>query len=536
MAEPTTPSATQEEAAATPATSPEPDLTGQTLGDFRIMRRLGQGGMGQVYLAEQISLKRHVALKFLKPDLAANEISLKRFKQEAESVARVTHANIVQIYAIHIADGAHFMALEYVEGRNLREHLEKKGPPDVLLGLRIMTQVAAALQRASELGIVHRDVKPENILLTRKGEVKVADFGLSRCFGEQQGVHLTQSNVTMGTPLYMSPEQVEGKRAIDHRSDIYSFGVTCYHMFAGTPPFRGTSPFEVAVQHVQKEPTPLAEIRPDLPADLCAIIHKMMAKPPEARYQTAREVLRDLGRLRDAVMVAGASGTVPSVLVNSGEAATTLSAPMAPAPSPAKRRILLILGLLPLILAASLALGYWHQRGPGRSAPANNPLEENPGRTDTTVVDEEKRLVKNWQNWRESANTNVAFKAIMGMDHAMDLGVFYLKQRRFDDADKFFKELEEFKPQARQFVTFGNAGRAMVLAFRDSPAESNKLFLLAFDRGDKKGGKFEMVWKNNPAVREVIAEALRANFINDKGQFPPQLEAYRHPPRPQRGG
>src|SRR5688572_28123816 len=151
------------------AAGPEPDLSGHTIADFRILRRLGQGGMGQVYLAEQISLKRNVALKFLKPDLAANETSLKRFKKEAESVAKATHANIVQIYAIQETGGLHFMALEYVEGKNLREHLEKKGTPDVLLGLRIMTQVLAGLQRASELGIVHRDIKPENILLTRKG-------------------------------------------------------------------------------------------------------------------------------------------------------------------------------------------------------------------------------------------------------------------------------------------------------------------------------------------------------------------------------
>ena len=242
------------------------DLSGQTLGDFQIIRRLGEGGMGQVYLAEQISLKRKVALKLLRADLAANPTALARFKAEAEAVAQATHANIVQVYAIGEVNGLNYMALEYVEGRNLRQFLEKKGPPEVMLALSIMRQVAAALQRASELGIIHRDIKPENILLTRKGEVKVADFGLSRIFGDDtQPLNLTQSGVTMGTPLYMSPEQVEGK-PVDPRTDIYSFGVTCYHMLAGQPPFRGSSAFEVAIQHVQKQPKPLAEIRPDLPA------------------------------------------------------------------------------------------------------------------------------------------------------------------------------------------------------------------------------------------------------------------------------
>src|SRR6516225_4843514 len=261
-----------------PISAEDADWTGQVLGEFRILHRLGQGGMGQVYLAEQTSLKRKVALKILRPEFAGDPASLQRFKQEALSVAQATHANIVQVYAIGEADGIAYMALEYVEGRNLQEYLLKKGPPDLLLALSIMRQVASALQRAAELGIVHRDIKPENILLTKKGEVKVADFGLSRCLaGDGPALNLTQSGVTMGTPLYMSPEQVEGK-PLDPRSDIYSFGVTCYHMLAGHPPFRGETAFEVALQHVRHEPPPLAKVRPDLPEPLCAIVHKMMAK------------------------------------------------------------------------------------------------------------------------------------------------------------------------------------------------------------------------------------------------------------------
>ncbi len=187
------------------------DLSGLVLGDFRLLRRLGQGGMGQVYLAEQLSLRRQVALKLVRPQLAetpaAAETLLKRFRAEAEVVARATHANIVQVYAIGQAGDLNYMALEYVEGANLRELVEKQKPIVFAHGLKIMAQIAAALQRAGELTIVHRDIKPENILVARNGEVKVADFGLSRCFDRPLG--LTRSGVVMGTPLYMSPEQVE---------------------------------------------------------------------------------------------------------------------------------------------------------------------------------------------------------------------------------------------------------------------------------------------------------------------------------------
>src|SRR5262249_36067382 len=144
----------------------------------------GRGGMGQVYLAEQTSLKRKVAVKMLRPELSANKTALQRFKAEAEAVARLSHPNIVQIYTINEQDGQQYMALEYVEGRNLRDYLSRKGPLDLPVCLSLMRQIANALQRAHESGFIHRDVKPENILVNRKGEVKVTDFGLSRCFTE----------------------------------------------------------------------------------------------------------------------------------------------------------------------------------------------------------------------------------------------------------------------------------------------------------------------------------------------------------------
>jgi serine/threonine-protein kinase len=303
---------TQPETQPKAAAPPQPDLTGRTLGDFHILRRIGTGGMGQVYLARQTSLRREVALKLLKGELNTNPTALARFQAEAQAVAKLNHPNIVHIHQICETDGLRYMVLEFVDGRNLRDYLARKGPPDLPVTLRVMQQVALALQKAHEQGIVHRDIKPENILVTRKVEVKVTDFGLSRFFaGEMPATNLTQSGVTLGTPLYMSPEQVQGL-TLDHRSDIYSFGVTCYHLLAGEPPFRGAGAFDVALKHVQEQPRPLSDLRPDLPLDVCAMIHKMMAKHPDDRYQSAKEILRELVKLRDGTGAATTRAAVPS--------------------------------------------------------------------------------------------------------------------------------------------------------------------------------------------------------------------------------
>lgn len=532
-----------------PAAAGQADLTGRTLGDFQILRRLGQGGMGQVYLAEQISLKRKVALKLLKPELAANEISLKRFKAEAENVARATHANIVQVYASSEADNIHYMALEYVEGRNLREHLEKRGSADLALGVKIMRQVADALQRAGELHIIHRDIKPENILITRKGEVKVADFGLSRVF-ETSGVplNLTQSGVSMGTPLYMSPEQVEGK-TVDQRSDIYSFGVTCYHMFAGVPPFRGTSPFEVALQHVQKEPDPLGEIRPDLPAELSGIIHKMMAKKPEDRYQTAREVFRDVSRLHSALVGmtamqvgSGVTQLGPAITQLRGKALSDTGEGLSASTVNEGRRF----SWRPLLLVAGAALalclgayfGYRQSRaeedGPAAKVGKDKEGEEDKAKGLREREDYLRRVIEDNISGKKQVELATAMK------YSAELSLLLLKDKtRLADAEQFFKDLET-PGHAFALKSLGKLGRGMVLAFKDEPVESNKLLLQALDRSADKPTKAMMIWRENPAFAELLASAINRNLVNlglDKksgkelGPLQP-LERYRQPPPP----
>jgi tRNA A-37 threonylcarbamoyl transferase component Bud32 len=271
------------------------DIVGKQLKDFFVLRRLGRGAMAEVYLAQQLSLGRQVALKVLNAELARDPNYVRRFDHEARAAAALVHGSIIQIYEVGQQDGVHYIAQEYVPGRNLGDVIRSSGSLSPQLALDIIRQVTAALAKASSEGIVHRDIKPENIMLARSGEVKVADFGLARVQGDG-AVKLTQVGITMGTPLYMSPEQIEGK-PLDSRSDTYSLGVTAYHMLAGEPPFTGDSPLSVAVQHLNQQSTPLASRRPDVPQKLAAVIERMMAKNPADRYSDPAALLIEIHAL-----------------------------------------------------------------------------------------------------------------------------------------------------------------------------------------------------------------------------------------------
>lgn len=533
------------------------DLTGETVGDFRLLRRLGQGGMGQVYLAKQVSLDRKVALKLLRADLASNQTALQRFQQEAKAVAKATHPNIVQVYHVGEENGIHYMALEYVEGKNLREYLEKKGPPETLISLSILKQAASALHRASELGVIHRDIKPENILLTKKGEVKVADFGLARIFDDsQQTLNLTKSNVSMGTPLYMSPEQVENK-PVDPRTDIYSLGVTAYHMLAGHPPYRGQTPFEVAVQHVQGTAEYLADIRPDLPAELCRIVHKMMEKNPENRYQTARDVVRDLQRLRDSLI--GTTGTQPVLAWTSHDSsipefaqsphpALQSTTPYQEPPTPAKppRRTWRIVGTLGLLLLLGLGLGLW-----AKNRNAQPQEAKNEGKTNTEQVPqpktekpnpspdklEETKLLWVFDQYVKSGDKSK--RPTIGMDAAIDLVQFYLEHDRPDDAYRVCKQLQEIEDtkQSKFYRYIGGICEGIVWAFKDEPEKSNQI-LKGMLRKRKGAPRHPILLLRDQLVAkklgEPLAKALKRNQVNG-GSIPPELERYLEPPTPETG-
>jgi len=271
------------------------DLTNKEFGDYNILRRIGSGAMAEVYLAEQRSLGRRVALKILKSELAHDESYVKRFVREARAVAQLSHPNLVQVYQADCVDGLWFIAQEYVQGQTLQDLIRRGGPLTAEKMAEILWCTASALDKTAQAAIVHRDIKPENILLSDDGDVKIADFGLARFSDptETTNLALTQAGMTLGTPLYMSPEQAQGK-PLDHRSDMYSLGITAYHALTGQPPFRGETALAVAIQHVNKPPEALERQRPDIPAPLARIVHRMIEKQPEKRFANFPDIQREL--------------------------------------------------------------------------------------------------------------------------------------------------------------------------------------------------------------------------------------------------
>ena len=285
-----------------PTSEPANDstLVGKRISDYQILRCLGRGGMAEVYAAKHLSLDRKVALKILRRDLARDQDYVKRFRREAKAAARLSHPNIVGVFDVGSSDGLHFIAQEFIDGRNLQRVLEASGPLSAEDAIDTLTSVALALDQAHQAGITHRDIKPENLIRSDSGEIKVADFGLARTTstdGDSQA-NLTQAGITLGTPKYMSPEQLQG-RSVDTRSDLYSLGVTMYHLLSGSAPFHAEEPLALAVMHLHETPQPLDRVREvnrsdenlDLPAWLIAVVDRLMSKSPQDRFQTPKELL-----------------------------------------------------------------------------------------------------------------------------------------------------------------------------------------------------------------------------------------------------
>lgn len=269
--------------------------TVQRLGDFEVRKLLGKGGMGKVYLGRQISLDRVVAIKTLSTEFAKKEDFVARFLREARSMAKLDHVNAVKVYAVDSYKGVHFAAIEYVDGSSVQDWLNRLKVFSIGDAVHIAIVSAEALQAAHEQNMVHRDIKPDNILLTSKGIVKVADFGLAKVMDED--VSMTQSGTGLGTPLYMAPEQARSAKTVDQRSDVYALGATLYHMLTGALPFTGATALELIMAKETGKYEHARKLRPEIPERLDLIIDKMMSKDPKHRYADCASVIRDLAAL-----------------------------------------------------------------------------------------------------------------------------------------------------------------------------------------------------------------------------------------------
>jgi eukaryotic-like serine/threonine-protein kinase len=295
-------------------------------GRYELTHLIARGGMAQVYRAMDRQLERPVALKVLFPELSVDRTFVERFRREAQAAANLSHPNIVPVFDWGEDDGSYFIVMEYVQGRPLSAVLRDPQRMPFRQIATIGAGVAAALAFAHRHGVVHRDVKPGNVLITPEGDVKVTDFGIARAMNTEES--LTQTGAVMGTAAYFSPEQAEGK-GVDSRSDIYSLGVVLYEMAVGRPPFTGDSPVAVASKHVRDQPVLPRQVNPSVPPALEAVIMKAMAKNPDDRYGSAEELRADLLRFADGRPVEAGDPGLTSMMTAVGAAAATQAVPMA---------------------------------------------------------------------------------------------------------------------------------------------------------------------------------------------------------------
>jgi serine/threonine-protein kinase len=428
---------------------------------YEIQKRIGRGGMADVFLARDQLLDRQVAVKMLFPEFAVDPNFVERFRREAQSAASLNHPNIVQVFDWGRHEGTYFITMEYVQGRTLAEILRANRQLTSKQAADIGSEVAAALAFAHESGLAHRDIKPANILIGSNGQVKVTDFGIARAMNSATESQLTQAGAVMGTASYFSPEQAQGAQP-DPRSDLYSLGIVMYEMVAGQPPFTGDNPVSIAYKQVHETPTPLHQIVVDIPRAYEAIVNKLLAKNPSARYQNGDALREDLRRFRSGEPVmalteaAAASTAAPHIA--SGAAATAASTPSTavrraappsgPGMDPEATTTLSTNGATSVMPATSvISIGETPLYGDGPSGPDGRYYQEDPQRT----------------GWYALAAFIALFAIIIG-------GVLLFQALSGSDEDSFGITLDDYTNQPIDGVT--GALTALNLTYR-SVAEPN---------------------------------------------------------------
>ncbi len=342
-------------------------------GRYRVIRKLGAGGMADVYLAEDQELGRSVAIKILNDRHAQDDQFVERFRREAKNAAGLSHPNIVSIYDRGEAEGSYYIAMEYLDGRTVKELLVRNGPPPLPIAIDYARQILQAIGFAHRNGIVHRDIKPHNVVVGRDGRLKVTDFGIARSGASQ----MTEVGSIIGTAQYLSPEQARGA-GTDARSDVYSMGVVLYELLTDQVPFTGETPVEIAMKHLSEVPRKPSELRPEVSHDLDAVVLRALAKDPEDRFQSAEEMEAELARVAKGLSVTRETEeAATTVLAGAGISAPTMvqRPPVVPRPYGRdagyyeydipvrpKRSIWPWLVTLGLVLAAAVAGFYAYQQ------------------------------------------------------------------------------------------------------------------------------------------------------------------------------
>jgi len=308
----------------------------EQIAGYRLLELLGEGAMGSVYKARQLSLDREVAIKVLSPELAKDQAYVRRFQDEARTVARLSHTNLVSGIDVGEADGVHYLVMEYADGNTVGSLLRRGGVFDEERALVIAQQMARALEHAHKSGMVHRDVKPENVIVTRDGVAKLCDLGLARLDGQGE------AGQRMGTPAYISPEQARGESVVDARSDLYSLGATLFHMLAGRAPFEAATPAAVMAKHLTEAAPLLNALGADVDPRTDALVQRLLAKSPAERFSSAAELLPALDALvrelqQSRGQAAGGLGQY-GALPNAAAAAPEDPAPKGQAPVSRRRR------------------------------------------------------------------------------------------------------------------------------------------------------------------------------------------------------
>lgn len=278
----------------------EPKKERKVFGDFELDKKLGQGGMGEVFLALQMSLDRHVALKLLSKEMAKKKGFVERFEREAKSMGKFIHPNAVQVFAYGVTNGQHYLAIEFIDGQSMQKWMDQLGKLSLGDAVHIVLRCADALRVAhQDHNVIHRDIKPDNILLTKKGVVKVADFGLAKAIGEgdDDDMSLTQSGTGLGTPLYMAPEQARDAKSADKRTDIYALGITLYYFVTGRLPFGGDTVVKLIMAKEAGKYDNARKHNREVPEKLDMIIDKMIQRDKQHRYANCDELIRDLDAL-----------------------------------------------------------------------------------------------------------------------------------------------------------------------------------------------------------------------------------------------